>query len=59
LPNEAQQIKGDRGMDGTRFDSLTRTLGAIADRRSTVRALSGAAIGVFALSSGADAKKKK
>jgi hypothetical protein len=56
---DARQIKGDRGMDGTRFDSLTRTLGALADRRATVRALSGAAIGVFAPSSGADAKKKK
>ncbi len=47
-------------MDGTRFDALTRTLGSLADRRTTVRALSGAAFGASALSAGAaDAKKRK
>jgi hypothetical protein len=46
-------------MDGTRFDALIQTLGSVADRRATVRALSGAAIGVLAQSNDADAKKKK
>ena len=46
-------------MDGTRFDSLIRTLRSLADRRTTVRALSAAAIGALACPGTADAKKKR
>lgn len=46
-------------MDGTRFAAITRTLTAFADRRTPVRALSGAAIGASSLSPDADAKNKE
>ena len=46
-------------MDGTRFDSLTRMFASVADRRTTARALSGAAIGALTLSVGAAGAKKK
>ena len=45
-------------MDGTRFDSLTRMLASVRDRRATVRALSGVAIGALTLSAGTAAAKK-
>jgi hypothetical protein len=49
-------------MDGQRFDSLARKLGARADRRTVVRGFTGgalAAVGIGALSSEASAKGEK
>jgi hypothetical protein len=46
-------------MDGDRFDSLTRALSDVADRRAVLRSLAGAAIVASALASDADARKKK
>jgi hypothetical protein len=49
-------------MDGTRFDSITRTLRAVADRRTTVRALPGVAIAALApgtVPAGAKKRRKK
>ena len=48
-------------MDDVRFDTLTRALGALANRRTATRTLAAGAIGLSALlaSDDADAKKKK
>jgi hypothetical protein len=40
-------------MDVTWFDALTRMLGASADRRKTVQALSSAVLGALAIGTGA------